>query len=262
MSSLPVLLYHSVDDDPPAWLAPYTVTKRVFVEQLNAIVDSGRVPVSASQIVDARTGGLPLPPNAIAVTFDDGFRDFAENALPELLRRKLPVTLFVTTGALAPVNRSLLPSAAMLTADQLTDLDWPGIEIGSHTHWHSQLDVLDRTSVIRELTRSKEVLEQILEHEVDLFAYPHGTSSPEVRNLTRLVGYRGAFAVRNGFSPVGDDPFRIARLMVRADVSQGVFAGWLRGEAAPVSAPHERVRTTAYRHYRRGVARFRDITGV
>src|SRR5260370_13707532 len=112
MSSLPVLLYHSVDDDPPAWLAPYTVTRRVFAEQLDAVVDSGRVPVSAGQIVDARNGGLPLPPHAIAVTFDEGFRDFAENALPELLRRQLPVAPFVTTRALPPAHRRPLPSAA------------------------------------------------------------------------------------------------------------------------------------------------------
>src|SRR5579859_4456280 len=100
MAPLLVLNYHSVDDDPPGWIAPYTVAPRVFAEQLDAVVASGRTPVTAAQAVAARTGGRPLPADAVAITFDDGFRDFATTAWPELERRSLPGTLFVTTGAL------------------------------------------------------------------------------------------------------------------------------------------------------------------
>ncbi len=262
MTPLPVLLYHSVDDDPPAWIAPFTVSRRAFADQLDAVVDSGRVPVTAGQVIAARGGGAPLPANAVAVTFDDGFRDFADNALPPLTARSLPVTLFVTTGALAPLNRSLLPGAAMLTLEQVAKLDHAGVEIGAHSHFHAQLDTLDQAAVVQELSRPKEVLEDALGHEVGLFAYPHGYSSAAVRHLTRLLGYRGAFAVRNAFSPDDDDPFQIARLMVRADTSPARFAAWLRGAGAPVGAPDEQARTAVWRFYRRQRVRLGGFTKV
>jgi peptidoglycan/xylan/chitin deacetylase (PgdA/CDA1 family) len=262
MAPVPVLLYHSVDDDPPAWIAPFTVNRRAFAEQLDLVIASGRTPVTAGQVVAARRGGAPLPARAVAVTFDDGFRDFSDYALPELVGRSLPVSLFVATGALAPVNRSLLPGATMLTLDQVAQLDRAGVEIGSHSHRHPQLDTLDQTAVVQELSRPKQVLEETLGHEVGMFAYPHGFSSAVVRELTRLLGYRGAFAVRNAFSPDGDDPFRIARLMVRADTGRAQFEAWLDGAGAPVASPREQARTAVWRCYRRQRSRLSAFTSV
>lgn len=253
--ALPVLLYHAIDDDPPSWIAPFAVGRRAFARQLDLVAASGRKPVTAAQVVAALTGGPALPPHAVAITFDDGFRDFAHAALPELQRRSLPSVLFVTTGALGPGNESVLPAADMLSLPDVVRLAADGVEIGSHTHVHPQLDVLRRGDVERELNRPKQILEQALGREVDLFAYPHGYSSPGVRKLTRRAGYRGAFAVRDAYSPAADDPFRIARLMVRAGLDEAGFEAWLAGGGAPVAPARERLRTTAWRYYRRGRAR-------
>jgi peptidoglycan/xylan/chitin deacetylase (PgdA/CDA1 family) len=262
MAPLLVLLYHSVNDDPPAWIAPYTVGRRAFAGQLDAVLASGRTPVTADQVIAARRGGPQLPVNAVAVTFDDGYHDFADTAWPELERRSLPGTLFVTTGALGPLNRSLLPEAAMLTLDEVADLSAAGAGIGAHSHLHTPLDILDSAAVVRELSRPKEILENLVGHEVALFAYPHGYSSDEVRDLTRLIGYRGAFAVRNALSPDDDDPFRVARLMIRADTGRPAFEAWLRGAGVPVASAREQARTTAWRFYRRQRVRLRGIIGV
>ena len=261
MAALLVLLYHSVNDDPPAWIAPYTVSRRAFADQLDAVLASGRTPVTADQVVAARGGGPRLPANAVAVTFDDGFHDFADTAWPELERRSLPGTLFVTTGALGPLNRSLLPDAEMLTLEEVANLSAAGAGIGAHSHFHAQLDILDSASVVRELSQPKRILEELVGHEVTMFAYPHGYSDERVRDLTRLLGYRGAFAVRNALSPDDDDPFRIARLMIRADTGRPTFEAWLRGTGAPVASAREPTRTAAWRFYRRQRALLRGIIG-
>lgn len=254
MPPLPVLLYHSVQDDPPAWLAPYTVTRRAFARQLDAVIDSGRIPVTGGQIADALAGGPALPEHAVAITFDDGYLDFLCNALPELAARGIPAALFVTTGALAPYGRSLLPDAAMLTLAEVAKLDALGIEIGAHTHGHPQLDTLAPTTAAWELGHAKDILEQALGHEVPLTAYPHGYSSRHVRHLARRAGYRAGFAVREALSPEGDDPYRIARLTVKADTPAARFTAWLAGNGAPVAAPREHPATLAWRYYRRARA--------
>ena len=262
MTPLPILLYHAVDDDPPAWIAPFAVSRRAFAEQLDSVVASGRVPVTADSVVAALLGGPPLPDRAVAVTFDDGFLDFESNAVPELMARALPVTLFVTTGALAPLNRSVLPPAAMLSLDRVGCLAREaGIGIGAHSHLHEQLDTLEPAAVLRELLRPKQILEAELGRDVALFAYPHGHNDVRVRKLAQRVGYHGAFAVRDAFSPRRDDPFRIARLTVRADTRREQFEAWLRGTGAPTAGPREAARTVLWRHWRRRQAGLRQVFG-
>jgi peptidoglycan/xylan/chitin deacetylase (PgdA/CDA1 family) len=56
--------------------------------------------VSLDEIDNWMNGGAPLPPNAVAVTVDDGHRDFCRVAYPIFRERNIPVTVFVTTGFL------------------------------------------------------------------------------------------------------------------------------------------------------------------
>ena len=251
---LPILLYHSVSDDPPPWIAPFTVSPRAFAEHLDLVVASGRVPVTARQVVDAVRGGPPLPPAAVLITFDDGFADFVEFAQPALRARGLPAALFVTTGSLGPVNRSLLPPAEMMSLRQVVAAAREGVEIGAHSHTHPQLDTVPRAAAQSELARSRATLEDALGEPVTLFAYPHGYSDATVRNLARRTGYTGAFAVRNALSSAADDPFGIARLTVRADTAAAQVAHWLRGEGTRVAPYPESAATKLWRVYRRGRA--------
>jgi peptidoglycan/xylan/chitin deacetylase (PgdA/CDA1 family) len=255
MKPLAVFLWHTISDDPPSWVAPFAVGKRTFLGQLDAVVDSGRPVVTARQVVAALRGGPALPPDAVALTFDDGYLDFAETVAPALAARSLPAALFVTTGALRPHHRSALPEAPMLSMDEVIELDGSGIDICSHAHVHEQLDTLPPQRITQELLIPKWILEEGLGHAVRLYAYPYGYSSAEVRTRTRTTGYLGSFAVRNAFSPTDDDPYRIARLMVRHTTPPDTFAAWLAGTRAPTATAHEHPKTTLWRDYRRGRAR-------
>jgi peptidoglycan/xylan/chitin deacetylase (PgdA/CDA1 family) len=253
--SLPILLYHSVDDDPPGWIAPFAVGVRRFRRQLDRIVDSGRVPVTAERVLSALEGGSSLPDNAVLITFDDGFHDFTGSALPALSDKRLPATLFVTTGSLRPHNRSLLPPARMMDLAEVAEAAAAGVEIGAHSHTHPQLDAVTEAVARNELIISKLILEEALGKAVDLFAYPHGYSSLAVRRLVQSVGYRGAFAVGNALSSEHDDVLRMARLTVRADTDDEQFTRWLYGEGARLAPYPEPAATKLWRTYRRMRAR-------
>jgi peptidoglycan/xylan/chitin deacetylase (PgdA/CDA1 family) len=255
---LPILLYHSVADDPPGWIAPFTVGVRKFREQMAKVRDSGREPITAKQAIDAlraEPGAAPLPERAVLITFDDGFADFITNALPILHGHALPAALFLTTGTLRPGTQTLLPPAKMMDRRDVLEAARAGVEIGAHTHTHPQLDTVSPAAVREELTVGKGILEDVLGARVDLLAYPHGYSSAAVRRTARQLGYRGAFAVRDALSSADDETFRVARLTLRADTPDAQFDAWLRGTGARVAPRPEAVATKAWRAYRRARAR-------
>jgi peptidoglycan/xylan/chitin deacetylase (PgdA/CDA1 family) len=55
-------------------------------------------PVPLARIVDAKAGGAPLPRRAVAITVDDGYRDFVDHAYPLLQRYEVPATFYVVSG--------------------------------------------------------------------------------------------------------------------------------------------------------------------
>ncbi|MFF7700489.1 polysaccharide deacetylase family protein [Streptomyces lydicus] len=258
MTAVPVFVYHSVNTDPPPWIAPYTVTPRVFAEQLDRIADAGLTVVPLRRLVAAIRGGPPLPPRCAVLTFDDGFADFYWTVAPLLTERALPATLYVTTGAVHPPGGrpegSLLPAAAMLSWRQIATLDALGFEIGGHTVTHPQLDTVPAQRAWREIVGCKRRLEDALSHPVYAFAYPHGYSSAAVRRTVREAGWTSACAVANAFASADGDPMRIPRLMVQADTRPELFTQWTRGGGAPTAPVSESLRTKGWRVYRRSRA--------
>jgi peptidoglycan/xylan/chitin deacetylase (PgdA/CDA1 family) len=251
---VPVLLYHSVSLDPPALIRRYTVTPAVFRSHLELIVDGGFTVLTVPTFADVLLGRSRLPPQPLLVTFDDGFADFYDNALPALRRHGLRATLYLPTAFLRGSERGNRRSAlaeSMLAWSQLTEIEHAGIELGAHGHTHRHLDTLAAAAARDEITRSKMLLEDAVGHEVATFAYPNGYLSSNVARLVAEAGFRSACAVKNAFSSATDDVFAIARLMVTAKTSLPQLRGWLYGSGAPDAPPREQFETSVWRLYRR-----------
>jgi peptidoglycan/xylan/chitin deacetylase (PgdA/CDA1 family) len=143
----------------------------------------------------------------------------------------------------------------MLDWPQLAEVRAAGVEVGGHTHSHPQLDTLRTSRAVAEVVRCKSRLEERLGVPVGTFAYPHGYSGPRVRRLVVEAGYSSACGVKNAFSSPTDDPFTLARLTVEATTPPSQIAAWLAGDGAQTAWTSERMRTRAWRLYRRaGVA--------
>jgi peptidoglycan/xylan/chitin deacetylase (PgdA/CDA1 family) len=256
MIAVPILLYHSVSDDPPDWIAPFTVTPSTFARHLDLVADSGRPVLNVSQFVDWTRHAGPFDPAPVVVSFDDGFADFASHALPALRARGVPSTLYVTTGALrdSPAPGSRLPDAEMLAFSQLGELEDAGVELGCHGHTHVQLDTVGERHVVDDVERSRDLIENELGHRVPTFAYAHGYSSPGVRRVVRAAGFESACAVRNTFSSIADHPFALARLMVMADIGVDTIRGWLAPDVDAPSRFREGLDTLGWRWVRRARA--------
>lgn len=260
MHAVPVFLYHSVCDDPPSWIAPYTVTPHAFTEHLARIADSGVTIVPMRRLVASQRGGPVLPPHCAVLTFDDGFADFYWTVAPLLADHELSATLYVTTGAVhVPGGRaagSLLPPAVMLNWRQILTLDACGIEIGGHSRTHAQLDTLRERQLCDEVAGCKRDLEEVLAHPAATFAYPHGYSRPAVHRQVQRAGWISACGLGQAFSSSADNPLQIARLTVRADTPLELLSSWAVGSGAPVAPCPEPWPSKGSRAYRRARATF------
>jgi len=98
-NGLYVLAYHRVDHpEHRPWLDPGLISASPdqFAAQM-ALLARWYNPVTLPQVLAAVQGGPPLPPQAVLVTVDDGYRDFAEVIFPTASRQGIYPVLFVPT---------------------------------------------------------------------------------------------------------------------------------------------------------------------
>lgn len=257
-SPVPILLYHAIADDTVGPSAPWVISPREFAEHLDALAATGCQPVTVSRLVAEMSSPDPRPaPGTIAITFDDGFADFATGALPALAERGWPATLYVTTGALGATATWMgADPRPMLRWEDLAEVAAAGIEVGAHTEHHPQLDVVAPTEARREIEASKARLEAGLQRPVDTFAYPHGYHDRRVRQFVVDAGFRSACGVKHAFSSTADDRFSLSRVMVRHGDDAETVARWAAGEGLSVAAGGPpQLRVAAWRQVRRARAR-------
>lgn len=95
------LVYHGVGDvgGGSRGEGDYTVEPDRFAEHLVALEAAGLQPVTAADVARAHTGGAPLPPNAVMISFDDGRSDAMLWADPLLEEAGVAATMFVISSA-------------------------------------------------------------------------------------------------------------------------------------------------------------------
>ncbi|MDB6022725.1 MAG: Polysaccharide deacetylase [Pedosphaera sp.] len=234
---LPVLMYHSISDGSEDNVSPYyrtTTSPRVFAEQMMLLRDEGFRAVSLRQGRELLRRGRTDADKAVAVTFDDGFRDFYSQGFPVLRQHGFSATMFLPTAFIGnEVCR--FKERECMTWGEVRELHRAGIEFGSHTVHHPKLYELDFTQIRTELEVSKSVIEEKLGAAISSFAYPYAFPSadrPFVETLTGLLkgaGYECNATTRIGRVRVDDDPFTLKRLPVNSADDGALLLAKIRG---------------------------------
>ncbi len=257
MSAIPILLYHSVAGDAPAGLARWTIRPRDFAAHVTYLAAGGWVCLTIDELVRRMRATESLPERTAAVTFDDGFEDFATHALPVLHDNGIPATVYVTTGYVGRPAAWLGAGSQprLMSWEQIGSLPADLIEVGAHAQSHAALDELPDAAARGEIEGSKRTLATHLGRAVSSFAYPHGYHGPRVRRMVIDAGYTSACAVKHQLSGADDDPFALARVVVTRDLDVGRLESIMRGAGLRRSRQRERLATRTWRVVRRVRAR-------
>jgi peptidoglycan/xylan/chitin deacetylase (PgdA/CDA1 family) len=217
---LSILMYHRVAASGAARTAPYRVTPSMLDEQLAYLREAGFRSVTLGEWLGAIRNKRPLPGRAVALTFDDGYEDFAAEAWPLLHRYGFTATVFVVAGHVGAWNAwdaIFGERLRLMDWEALRDLAARGVAIGSHSVTHRPLTSLSTPDLFDELQSSRQLIEDRLDRAVTTFAYPYGDFDGAVQDAARRAGYAAAVTCRPAHSAVSDRPWTLPRFEVSPD---------------------------------------------
>lgn len=233
---IPVLMYHSIADEPQADVHAYfrtATSPRVFAEHMAILRDEGYSVVGLPEAI-RRTVEADTTTKRAVITFDDGFRDFYTDAFPVLSCYGFTATMFLPTSYVQE-TRGRFKGKECMNWSEIRELQHEGIVFGSHSVTHPKLYGLEAATIRRELVDSRQTIEQSLGCAVQSFAYPYAFPSQDVsfkrqfRDMLREAGYTEAVCTTVGRLDSSSDPFFLKRLPVNSDDDSRLFRAKLAG---------------------------------
>ncbi len=226
--NIPILMYHQIDVPPPrgSKLRGLVVHPRSFAWQMNMLRMLGYRGLSMRDLepyLSGKVGG-----KVVGITFDDGYQNNLLNALPILMKNGFTATCYGVSSQLAGSNvwdhaMGIQPKPLMNKAEWLQWLQ-QGMEVGSHTRTHADLNTLDVATATREIAESKTELEIALQCEVRHFCYPYGRMNTSLFRLVAQAGYKTATTTHRGKVHAGYQPYSLNRIMIARACHPILFA--------------------------------------
>lgn len=219
MNRIQILMYHQVGDFPAmdTHRATYCDHRR-FAVQMGYLKAFGYNVLSMNDVLQCVRGDKPIPPRAVAITFDDAYENFYEYALPILQRHGFPATVYAIAGMLGGSADWLIADGhdapPLMGAARLRELLSHGIEVGSHSFNHIRLGEQPAELAFNEALKSKSALEDALGRPVDHFCYPYGSHNLQTVEAVAEAGYKTAVTCERAPATIGDDPLTLPRKAV------------------------------------------------
>jgi len=224
-----ILTYHNL---APAE-GPGTISPDSFTEQMDYLVAQGYNFIGLPQLQEFMKGGT-VPPNAVLITFDDGYRSVYQSAYPILQSKHLPAAVFLIVSKIGQSTNQI----PKLTWEEISAMQASGIVFGSHTYdSHHEITGPDgqagpalttpqylaslgryetdqeyQARIQKDLALAKSTLEARLGIVADSLCLPYGISNPVVQAVSKNTGYHFIFTVNEGLVQKQSDPFAIKRI--------------------------------------------------
>jgi peptidoglycan/xylan/chitin deacetylase (PgdA/CDA1 family) len=229
--SIPILTYHHVNT-----LTNDMVTVRAdhFEAQMAFLQRQGYQTLFIHELISHLRGGFPAPTRAVALTFDDGYRDNYRFAFPILKKFGLKATIFVVTGWMGKDRAGSSPEPTLhhhqcqdlveqgraaeiaLTWEEARKMEESGfIRIESHTHAHVKNLYRDPVSLKENLEISQRTFLNNLKRTSSILCWPGGRYDEQSLSVARESGFSAFCTTERGITALGSDPERLKRVTVK-----------------------------------------------
>ena len=238
LTSVPILAYHEICDLPReiSRLHSYNVTPSAFREQMDFLYENNYSVIKLEEFISCLTKKEEMPHKSVTITFDDGYKNNYTNALPILRQYNFPATVFLATDyigsndifpwldGLVGHDRDVRESFMPMAWDEVVEMSQDNIAFGSHTCSHSNIRLISENVFEEEIKRSKSIIENKINKNVELFSYPF--SFPKYRKTYQHIvdatkdtlqnnGFLGACTTIIGTNSLETDPFCLKRIQIK-----------------------------------------------
>jgi len=221
--NIPIILYHNLNPTVPGSM---TITPQKFQANLKLLKDNGFTFITLKEAVEYLQGKrMTLPPKPVVLTADDGWESVYTYMYPIIKKLNIPVTLFIYPESISSGNH-------FLSWNQLKELKDTGLfDIQGHTYSHPNFKIAKRKLspvayeqfVWKELSTSKEMLEDKLGIKVTLLAWPFGIYNNYLENEAKKAGYIMAFTIGYHTANRNFKPMEQPRFMVVDNLADQTF---------------------------------------
>lgn len=226
-------MYHLVQDLP----GPMAVPPAHFREQMEVLADGPYTVVTEDDLHTMFVRGMPLPADAVLLTFDDGYANTTATVLPVLERLGLPALLAVCGGYLGAERPRHVPHPVqeMADLDQIRGWAASGRTVAAHSYTHRNLTGLSDRALAWQTAGDHEVLTDLLGSPPSTFAYPYGAYDARVQRAVAEL-YPLALATDDHHRPDLRHPYALSRIQVDPAWSLNAFRTALDSRTDPAAA--------------------------
>lgn len=221
MTSVPVLMYHSIGELQGN---DAVISRARFSEQMEYLYRNGYRTLTLDELAAFLDKKQPLPPRSVVLTFDDGYRDTYEVAMPILKQYGFKSVMFIPAGDVGQ----------RLSWQELKEMRSTGMQIASHSLTHRELGGMSPVEQAQEIKRSKELLDQNLGQDTRDFCYPNGSYNAETLRLLAQNGFRLAVTIEPGWVKSDDNRFTLRRVWMGNSVTLDHFKERITNEHYPI----------------------------
>lgn len=199
----PFLLYHKIDLPTAdvrirgAFTAP-----RKFEKQIAYLTKKGFSFYTASELIKHYKTRGEFPAKSAAITFDDGWKDNFVNAFPILKKYGAKATVFLVPSCIGQTTAKVTADGEgtreHLSEADILEMSEGGIEFGSHSFNHKLFHQISNEEIEFEVTESKKYIENLVQKECPVFAYPAGFFTGFAQTAIKNAGYIAAFSTVYG----------------------------------------------------------------
>ena len=176
-----ILMYHAIEDAP----GPTSIAPHVFAAQMDALAESAVPVLPMDDVADHLAKGSG---HRVAITFDDGFQNFADIAFPVLKRHGFASMVYLPTehiGGSENWKGCNTPPRALMGWDAIRTLSRNGVDFGNHTARHLNLNTLQPDAIAAEIDAASTKIHDELGQKPLHFAPPYGSGMPMILPILR-----------------------------------------------------------------------------